>query len=312
MNRFFVITHLGFLVLGWICTEAAWPQSPMREDPERLLSFANYLRDKGDLYRAEGEYLAFLSLFPEDPRAAEVWMTLGIVRREQGLFQDALEALARAHLSLMEPLASKAALEIGKTMIMEGRSLEGARMLEMLSMRTPLGEVRSESLFWAAKGWAAQRDYARAQEALAQIRPEDPGFHRAAFALKGLREGKEVLPKREPLLAGALSALLPGAGHLYVGKPWEAITSFLLNGLFTLGALYSAREGCLISAGIFSFFELGWYLGGVESAAEGARTFNEEHERKWLKELGLEVSGPKDLSLQGGPIKWAMGWTWRF
>ena len=89
-------------------------------------------------------------------------------------------------------------------------------------------------------------------------------------------EARQLAPPvhKSPAVAGVLSAVLPGAGHLYIGKPLQALTAFLLNGLFLAGAVYAVGEGLEGTAAILLFFETGWYLGTINSARAGAREFN--------------------------------------
>jgi hypothetical protein len=78
---------------------------------------------------------------------------------------------------------------------------------------------------------------------------------------------------------------LPGAGHLYIGKPVQAISAFLLNGLFLTGAAYALHEGLEAVGAILLFFETGWYLGNIKSAADGARAFNQQQQQVWNDHL---------------------------
>ena len=81
---------------------------------------------------------------------------------------------------------------------------------------------------------------------------------------------KKSIPK-----AQTLNAIIPGAGYLYLGQKQSALTSFLLNTLFT-GAAYTFFHNGYTAAGVItSSFELGWYFGGIYGAGESAKTFNE-------------------------------------
>jgi TM2 domain-containing membrane protein YozV len=66
----------------------------------------------------------------------------------------------------------------------------------------------------------------------------------------------DALPRRSPLLAGALSAVIPGLGRVYLGRWPDGLLSFLLVG--TTGAL--AAQG-FHEEGRGSV--RGWILGGV-------------------------------------------------
>ena len=90
-----------------------------------------------------------------------------------------------------------------------------------------------------------------------------------AAAIQGWR-----IPYRSPALAGGLSAVLPGAGQAYVGRWGEAASAVLVNGLLVASAVQLYKRELWFAAGAVTFLELGFYGGGIASAANGARRFN--------------------------------------
>ncbi len=287
-------------------------QAPMRGDPDRLLCFAHHLRERGDLYRAEGEYMAFLSLFPHHSKAPEAWLSLGRTRQSMQNWDGALEAFFSAMSKADPHLAIEARWAAADTLLGSGKPLEAAQILHELARDPFLGNLRSKALLSSAKALLAAREWEKAKEFLLEISPAQPEAQEASELLIRLETDPPWLPRRNEWLAGGLSALVPGAGHLYVGKPWEALTSFLLNLAFLAGSVWSVKEGCLISSGIFSFLELGWYLGGIQSAAEAARTYNEEQERRWIREIGQVPMPGADCRSHNGVSFRVPGLQWRF
>lgn len=297
---FFFILSLYGLGIG---------QAPMREDPEKILSFAHYLLSKGQFYRAEGEYLAFLSLFPHHPLASEAWFYLGITRKEQKLWEGALEAFLKVQEIGNEPFSGEATIEIGNTLLLAGHPRKAAAFLERAAKERGNSPLGSRALIMASRAWIVAMEYEKALALLNLVKPGDPTFSEASDLRQQIEEGMKRLPKKDPIVASILSALFPGMGHLYAGRPVEAITSLALNGAFLIGALYSTKEGCLVSAGILSLVELGWYLGGIESAMDSARKFNQKAEESWLRELGLPSSGEER---GGNSNSLTLSLKWRF
>lgn len=287
---FFLFTALAFLP-GQL--EA---QAPMRTDPEKLLSFAHHLMGKGDLYRAQGEYMAFLLLFPRHPKAPEAWFFLGRTKQTAKDWEGALEAFLNAARAGDSHWSGQARVAIGETLLAWGKPVEAAQAFQALAQDPGWESLRSRALWLAARAWLAARDWEKALQVLHQIRPEDPEAAEARWAALRIETEVPILPRRDERIAGGLSALMPGAGQLYAGRPWEALTSFLLNFAFLAGSLWSAKEGCLVSSGIFSFLELGWYLGGIESAKESARAYNREQEETWIRSFGHELAPGVDAS----------------
>jgi hypothetical protein len=126
--------------------------------------------------------------------------------------------------------------------------------------------------------------YEEAITTLELLQPESTHYPRA----RSLRQALEQRPetgKKSPAVAGTLSAVLPGSGHLYAGRPGQAASSFLLNALFIAGAVIAFQNDSPVLGGILVFFELGWYQGGIRSAVQAAREENQKQERKFRKEL---------------------------
>lgn len=84
----------------------------------------------------------------------------------------------------------------------------------------------------------------------------------------------KVLAK-SPQRARFLNAILPGAGYYYVGQKKSALTSFLINTLFTAAAYQFFHHGYYAAGAITASIETGWYLGGINGAGLEAEEFNQ-------------------------------------
>lgn len=79
---------------------------------------------------------------------------------------------------------------------------------------------------------------------------------------------------KSPIRARRLNAILPGAGYYYVGQKNSAITSFLINTLFTAAAYQFFQRGYIAAGLITTSMEMGWYLGGINGAGIEAEEYN--------------------------------------
>ena len=79
---------------------------------------------------------------------------------------------------------------------------------------------------------------------------------------------------KSPRKARTLNAILPGAGYYYVGQRRAAMTSFIINALFTAAAFQFFRHGYPAAGAITASIEAGWYLGGINGAGIEAQEFN--------------------------------------
>jgi tetratricopeptide (TPR) repeat protein len=304
------------LVLFWAllmaCSSRTLAAAPFREDPEKVIGFAHGLLAEGDAYRAVSEYQAFLFLFPQHSRVGEAWFSMGKAYQAEGQWDEALRCFSHAIQTQTgeSPWAQQAALETGETLMKAARPVAAARALEEIARAPEWGAIRGAALYRAAWGWMHARAWGEAVRVLRTIAPEDDLQGRSEALLHQILDQVPRLPQRSAWVAGGLAALLPGSGHLYIGKHSDALTSFLLNGAFILGAVWAIREGYPITGGILSFFELGWYLGGISTASSGADQFNQAEEARWLRTIGERwgTSIQREARQDDGVILWA----WRF
>lgn len=96
---------------------------------------------------------------------------------------------------------------------------------------------------------------------------------------------------KSPQKARLYNALLPGAGYLYVGQKQSALTSFIINTLFTWAAYRFFERGYPAAGFITASFECGWYFGGINGAGLAAEEWNralyEAKGKEFLIQQGL-------------------------
>jgi hypothetical protein len=72
----------------------------------------------------------------------------------------------------------------------------------------------------------------------------------------------------------------------------QALTAFVLNGVFLTGAAYAFHEKLEATGAILLFFEAGWYLGGINSAMDAARDVNRQQQKAVTDHLRATYAPP--------------------
>lgn len=80
----------------------------------------------------------------------------------------------------------------------------------------------------------------------------------------------------KPSKARFLNAVLPGAGYYYVGQKKAALTSFIINALFTAATVQLFCNHYYAAGAIVGSMELGWYYGGINGAGIEAQEYNNQ------------------------------------
>jgi tetratricopeptide (TPR) repeat protein len=255
------------------------------ERADRLWDLANHLYDKQDYYRALTEYQRFVFLFPKDHRNDQAKLQIGRCYRREGEGDKAFSYLIRLfNAGAEETVGPEALLEMIAIREEQGRYLRAIYWTKQFIERYP--DYRELDSVYLSLAWLQidSGKYESAMATLERIQPESKDFPRARSLRQALQQRPEK-GEKSPVLAGVLSGVLPGAGHLYAGRPGQAASSFLLNALFITGAVLAFEHDSPALGGILVFFEVGWYAGGIRSAAQAAREENQKDESKYRREL---------------------------
>ncbi len=256
-----------------------------QERADLLWDFANKLYHEQDFYRALGEYQRFIFLFPSEPRATEAELQIGYCYRQGGELEKAFDHFIRLFNSrTMEPVGREALLEAIAIREEQKRYPEAIYWTKRFIVSYP--DDPEIDAIYLRLAWLHidSGQYEQALPTLDRIQPESNLYPKARSLSQALQQRPDAT-KKSPALAGGLSAILPGAGHLYAGRPGQAATSFLLNALFIAGAVAAFKHDSPVLGGVLIFFELGWYVGGIRSAAQAARVANEKQEEQYRQEL---------------------------
>jgi tetratricopeptide (TPR) repeat protein len=270
----------GAVLALWCASAAAAPQTA-----EELSSFADHLFDRGDYYRAITEYERLLFFHPGDRLADRARLRIAESYLRGGKYDQALgrlRDLARAGGG--SEAGRSAQFLLAETFFRRGEYSRAAEEFDAFADAWPDDPRAAEARIQSAWARLRQGDWAEAAEGFRRI-PADSPMRQQADALAGASPGFAGLPRKSPALAGGLSAVLPGAGQLYLGRPTDAATAFLLNAAFIWAAAESFQRDNDAVGGILLFFEAGWYFGNVYNAVSGAHKHNRRSEQRFFEDL---------------------------
>jgi putative membrane protein insertion efficiency factor len=255
------------------------------EEQRRLFSFAVGLLadDREELYRAGTEFRRFASYYPDS-----------------GLSSDARLLAAIASLLAGRDREAKATLDDlpGDPLALLARAYALFRLGEFTAALLDLDRLCTVDAGWRSEARCLKllielvvKDDVAAAETLSLIRADDPSdrWERVEQAIRARGD----IPGRSPFLGGLFSALVPGAGQVYAGRPSDGLVSFFLTGLFAWASIESFDEE-IDSAGVITgTIGLVFYLSGIAGGTRAAHAFNRSHEKEWFDRLASEARGPE-------------------
>ena len=269
------------------------------QEPEKIRAFGDHLFQQGDYYRAITEYERFVFLAPEHADAPEVRLRIG----EAYYFGEKWDAAARAFRALEasdknQDVRRVSALYLAAVAMRQKEIQRSIDLLEKYLADFPDDAWRNDVIcqlilldLRSGRAGEAERRMAEANAG---------GTAPLPLGAADLEEWKR-LPRKSPVLAGSLSAILPGAGQAYVGHWSDAALAFGLNAAFLWGT-YEAFDrdenvlGCFLLA-----LDTTWYFGNVYNAANGARRVNQNGQKRFFENLDVRYGLTFPPARKGGP-----------
>lgn len=263
------------------------------QDALGTLRFADWLLQKGDPYRAIGEYERFRFLAPSSPFDEVVRYRIALAYLVGEQYEMAGSLAARlSEDQAADPEVREAAWLLG------GRALYGLKLYPAADAHLSefLGQERRTPL---ARGWAAYQlawvrlkawDFQASLEPLAKVPPGTP-WSDAAQAMRAELSRGVTVPYRSPVVAGLLS-IVPGLGHFYLGQFGTGVSAMLWNGAFGWGLYETIRAQQWGLTVLLGLFEALWYTGTIFGAVAGAHRFNRDAKLNLLDDLARRYPPP--------------------
>jgi len=247
--------------------------------------------EEGEYYRAVTEYKKLLILFPKSMMADYALYKIGMAYYHGGEYEQAAGTLALFRSKYREsPYFASAVYQQGLIYWRLNRFDKAAEAFDTAAAGASQDEKR-QAVFGKSLVELDRSNPAGSRKELAEFLAQNPQNVKADGIRKALtlldQQGESAL--KSPLLAGTMSALLPGSGHIYAEHYGDGITAFFLNGLFIAGTVIAVKQENYAMAGIAGVIGLPFYLGNIYGAANAAN--------KWNISVRKDLKGSIALSL---------------
>ncbi|MBI4765831.1 MAG: tetratricopeptide repeat protein [Deltaproteobacteria bacterium] len=250
---------------------------------ETQFAFANHLLQNHDYYRAATEFKRLLFLYPSGAKADEANYLLGTALFLIKSYKEAIfhwEGVLRQNPDT--PFKEEIQYKTGRAYWELGQEDRALLLWEKILQegRPSQKTFAARSLLW---GLIKQKrfDPARLLLKKSPLTDSEKKAHEAFF------QKAENLPYKSPATAGTLAAILPGAGHWYLGRKQDALIAFGVNALFTWAAVASFQQDNNGLGTLLGVIELAWYSGNIYSAVNSAHKFNRKLDSDFLEGYGL-------------------------
>ena len=291
--------HTGLLLcwaMGMLLLSIS-PVASQGHEADLQWALSEQLLARGEPYRAITEYERFLFYFPSDPRAGLARVRI-LESYVAGKWWPEAARAARETLGdagLPPELRCRTLELLGVCLMRMGDSAHARETLHSALETCQDPPARDRVRLLLAELGANLGQWGAAARALEAVEGEGPHARVAREESARIHRGELSSRERSPWMAGALAALLPGAGHAYLGRWEDAALVFTVNGAF-LGATVEALEKDQPAlAGAMALAELLWYSGNIFGAVSSAHKHNRVLAQQWAEgtRSQLDFSGQR-------------------
>jgi tetratricopeptide (TPR) repeat protein len=243
---------------------------------EVQLGLADSFMADNEYYRAVTEYMKFLYLFPDSERTPYALLQIGMANYQGGEHRQAIEYFARVRATYSSEYFPTAAFYEGVCYEKLKQPDKARDAFDRAFFFDPSTDPAATALIGRSLNRAGQSDTAASRASLQkhlELFPDSERFEGATRSLILLDEF-ETAPRKSPAMAGTMSAILPGSGHMYAGRYKDGMMSLLINGLFIAGTVAAIDDENYAVAAIVGGVGLPFYLGNIYGAANAANKWN--------------------------------------
>lgn len=267
------IIYLFFVV----CSFAQQQNNSNIFSPENRLKFGDYLFRQHDYLRALNEYQACLQHTKNDTVKFRFAYSLERINR----FSEARDNFRT--LFFNSDFENEARIQYLRTFILEENyKLFDSELNETLNI--PEKHLYELDLLRLYVKLFDEHPVIDADSLINKIKPDNRSVVQS-FIQKKLNPDY-----KSPVLAGVLSALIPGLGKIYTGNISDGITSFIFTGALTWLAVDNFNAGHNTRAWIFSGLAAYFYAGNVYGSVSSAYIYNAEYKYQLKKEIKLYLN----------------------
>lgn len=282
--RYFFATILAFLFLASPClSQGSAGGQGIYITEEVQLRLGDVFFSEGEYYRAITEYKKFAILFPASDKAAYALFRTGLASYLGEEYADAARVFALLRGDYPGSEFSEPSLFFEGIARWKKKEYQDAALLfEQLAKGASASGFAPRASAAKAMLELDLDDVNGARAELERFLASFPGHGGESDARKALAllDEYEHLPRKSEILAGILSAILPGSGYVYAGRYGDGLTAFLLNGLFIAGTVMAVHNQWYPAAGLTGGIGLPFYLGNIYGSANAAARWNASVKRE--------------------------------
>jgi tetratricopeptide (TPR) repeat protein len=262
---------------------------------EVQLKLADAFMEEGEYYRAVTEYKKFAILFPGSQKMDYALYRIGLAYYHGDEFEQAARVFASIGTGYGGSSYVPAALyQEGVSYWRLDRPDQASVAFDKVVAAAPASEYARLALLGKSLAEFDLENIPACRRELERFIVSYPGDTKTVRVREAiaLLDRHRELPEKSPLIAGVMSAVIPGSGHIYAGHTGDGITAFFLNGLFIAGTITAIHQENYAVAGVVGVIGLPFYIGNIYGAANAAKKYTIGVKKDLRGKIALSLDYP--------------------
>ena len=239
-------------------------------------TFADYLFQEGEYYRAVTEYYRILHTVSDSTVKAGLLRKVGLCYFNGEDYDGYLSFYEKNHDTFFRDslLFAEMNLHLGKSYYHLNRYNKAISILDSQQLN-PKNHFFNDIQFLLGISYSRMYDWQTAIRKLQLINQSQSDSDKiiAENMIRSLHNFPN-LSQKSPFLAGGLSAIIPGTGYAYCHRWGTGIAAFLVNGLLIWTFSDALKQEQYGLASLTGFVGIGWYVGNIRGSVKSAKKYN--------------------------------------
>ncbi len=257
---------------------------------QNIYRFADNLYNEGDYLRAAGEFQRYLFAFNSSPPNTDsVFYKIGRCYRFSGHYDKAIEYFQKIVDNYEQSkLLYHSHYQIGLCYFLMNKFEESTIFLNSYVSAVDQNDIKLRLNQLKAINYIQQKEWDNAIHLLNANKNTDP----FTIQLANLANEGQQLPRKNKVLAGLFSTVIPGTGKLYCNRPFDGFQSLFTTAVFGWQTYDGFHEDGMHSVKGWIFGVIGgiFYLGNIYGSVVAAEIYNVEKEEKHLGKIKVFIN----------------------
>lgn len=268
-------------------------------EPGNILTFADYLYERGDYLRAAGEYGRYLFSRHMSADTDSIYYSMikafflaGDYDRCERLLEELSGIYPSSHLitniSMYRSVVRyhrgdyEGALVLARDSRVEGTLRSGIVSMSYLHLDD----------YEQAQKWACLSKPSDQRQSLGETAQGGAGTRLDSLCEKV--RNADSLPHKNTAASGVMSAIIPGSGKIYCGRAADGIYSLVIVGLFAWQAIdgFNDDGASSVKGWVFGTLGAGFYLGNIYGSVMSAELYNKQVHNDFIQGLQIRITLP--------------------